>query len=127
MVDDNEVLRALLAQALEHGGYDVITAECGAAALEVAAADPPDLCLVDHVMPGMSGAELIAALRTSPDPRLQAIPVIGFSGRDGAEEALLRAGAVMTLRKPLGEAPLLEAVRTVLPGGRSVERSLAAG
>ncbi len=114
VVDDNEVLRTLLSQVLEHAGYDVITAESGSAALDVAAGDPPDLCLVDHVMPGMSGADLISALRAASDPRLRAMPAIGFSAHDGAEEALLRAGAVMALRKPLGEATLLEAVRRVL-------------
>jgi CheY-like chemotaxis protein len=114
VVDDNEVLRALLSQALEYAGYDVIAAESGAAALEVAAGDPPDLCLVDHFMPGMTGAELIRALRTSSDPRLQAVPAIGFSGRDEAEEELRRAGALAILRKPLGEAPLVEAVRRAL-------------
>lgn len=113
-MDDNEVLRALLSQALEYAGYDVIAAESGAAALEVAAGDPPDLCLVDHFMPGMTGAELIRALRTSSDPRLQAVPAIGFSGRDEAEEELRRAGALAILRKPLGEAPLVEAVRRAL-------------
>jgi CheY-like chemotaxis protein len=115
VVDDNELLRALLAQALEHAGYDAITAESGPAALEVAAADPPDLLLVDHLMPGMSGAELIEALRASADPRLRATPTIGFSGHTGGDTALLAAGAVLTLRKPLGEAELLDAVRGVVP------------
>jgi CheY-like chemotaxis protein len=115
VVDDNEILRTLLSQALEHAGYDVIAAESAIGALEVAAGDPPDLCLVDHYMPGMTGAELIRTLRASPDPRLRAIPAIGFSGHAGAEDELRRAGAIAILRKPLGEVALVEAVRRVLP------------
>ena len=54
IVDDNGVLRALLAQALEAAGYVAIAADSGESALEVARFEPPDLCVVDQVMPGMS-------------------------------------------------------------------------
>ncbi len=114
IVDDNGVLRALLAQALESAGYVAIGADSGEAALEVVRFDPPDLCVVDQVMPGMSGVELVRALRTSEDEQLRRMPVIGLTGLSGAERLLLEAGADAALPKPFGEGPLLEMVERTL-------------
>ena len=116
VVDDNEILRTLLVQALESEGYLALAADSGEAALEVAGFDPPDLCLVDHVMPGMSGADLIRALRTSTDERLRHIPAIGLSAYDGAHSELLAAGAATALKKPVAYGPLLDTVRAALSG-----------
>ncbi len=116
IVDDNGVLRALLAQALESAGYVAIAVDSGEAALEVARFDPPDLCVVDQVMPGMSGAELVRALRASGDEHLRRIPVIGLSGMSGAERLLIEAGADAALPKPFREGPLLEMVQRTLAG-----------
>lgn len=116
IVDDNGVLRALLAQALEAAGYVAIAADSGESALEVVRFDPPDLCVVDHVMPGMSGAELVRTLRASEDEQLRRMPVIGLSGVTGAERILLDAGADAALPKPFREGPLLEMVERTLAG-----------
>ncbi len=114
IVDDNGVLRALLAQTLESAGYVAIGADSGEAALEVARFDPPDLWLVDQVMPGMSGAELVRALRASEDEQLRRVPVIGLTGVSGAERLLLEAGADAAMPKPFREGPLLEMVQEAL-------------
>jgi CheY-like chemotaxis protein len=114
VVDDNETLRTLVAQALESEGYVAIAAESGEAALEVARFAPPDLCLVDHVMPGMTGAELIRALRASLDERLRSVPAIGLSAYDGARHELMAAGAVASIGKPVAYGALLEQVRSAL-------------
>jgi len=116
VVDDNEVLRTLVSQVLEGEGYVAIPAESAEAAMESAHYAPPDLCLVDQIMPGMTGAELIRALRASPDERLRSIPAIGMSAYDGAQGELLAAGALAALRKPLHYGPLLELVRETLAG-----------
>ena len=114
IVDDNDLLRTLLSQALEHAGYQPIGADSGEAALEVLRRDPPDLCLVDEVMPGMSGTELIRLLRESGDERLRDLPTIGLSGWANGERELLAAGAGNALRKPFQVGPLLENVRALL-------------
>jgi DNA-binding response OmpR family regulator len=114
IVDDNDLLRTLLAQTLEHAGYVPIGAESGEAALEFLRRDPPDLCLVDEVMPGMSGAELIRLLRESGDERLRGMPTIGLSGWAHGERALLAAGAGNALRKPFQAGSLLANVRALL-------------
>ncbi len=114
VVDDNETLRTLVAQVLEAEGYVAIAAESGEAALEVARFAPPDLFLVDHVMPGMTGAELIRSLRSSADERLRRIPAIGLSAYDGARHELIAAGAVAAIGKPVAYGVLLEQVRHTL-------------
>lgn len=122
VVDDNETLRTLVAQALESEGYVAIGAGSGEEAVEVAHFSPPDLCVIDQVMPGMTGAELIRALRASADPRVRAIPAIGLSAYAGARQELVAAGAVTAIGKPVAYADLLECVRVTMgedcPGQR---------
>ncbi len=115
VVDDNLPLRLMVAQALEERGYVTVAAESGEAALEAAAYEPPDLCVIDFLMPGMSGAELIRALRASPDARLRRVPAIGLTAYDSGESELLAAGAALVLRKPWNEEAVLEAVERLLP------------
>jgi CheY-like chemotaxis protein len=115
VVDDNLPLRVMAAQALEEQGYVTVAAESGEAALEAAAYEPPDLCIVDFFMPGMSGAQLIRQLRASPDGRLREVPAIGLTAyEDGARE-LVAAGAALVLRKPWSEVAVLDAVKLLLP------------
>jgi len=114
VVDDNLPLRVMLSLALESAGYVTMTAESGEAALEVAAFDPPDLCVVDQTMPGMTGADLIRALRASPDERLRRIPAIGLTGLERSARDLVAAGAVCAIRKPCDDGPLLAEVESAL-------------
>lgn len=116
VVDDNEILRTLIAQALESEGYVAMAAGSGEEAMEVAQFSPPDLCLIDHVMPGMTGADLIRALHGSVDERLRAVPAIGLSAYEGAREELVAAGAVGAIGKPVAYGDLLERVRSTLDG-----------
>lgn len=115
IVDDNLPLRLLVAQALEERGYVTVAAESAEAALEAAGYAPPDLCVVDFFMPGMNGAELIRALRASPDERLRRVPVIGLTAYAGGEAELQSAGAALVVRKPWSEAAVLEAVTALMP------------
>jgi CheY-like chemotaxis protein len=119
VVDDNLPLRLMLAQALEARGYVTVVAESGEAALAAADWEPPDLCLVDYVMPGMNGADLVRALRASTDPRLRAVPAIGLTGYEEGDRDLLQAGAAEALRKPCDEATLVASVARVLAAAPS--------
>lgn len=112
VVDDNELTRVLAGDALSELGYaPVLYASCEAA-LAAFARDVPAACLVDQVLPGMSGADLVRAIRASQDPRLRALPVIAFTA--GAEQKMLDAGARAVLRKPLKLPALQAALRDVL-------------
>jgi CheY-like chemotaxis protein len=114
VVDDNLPLRLMVAQALEARGYVTVAAESGEAALAAASWEPPDLCLVDYLMPGMNGAELVRTLRTSADPRLRAMPAIGLTAYAEGGRDLLEAGVVEALRKPCDEETLVATVARVL-------------
>jgi CheY-like chemotaxis protein len=114
LVDDNRLILRVVALVLEEVGFEVVPADSGEAALALARLDPPDLCIVDQEMPGMKGSELIRALRSSGDVRLELAPVLGISAYASAEAPLRAAGASVFLRKPIEEEALLDAVLAAL-------------
>ena len=118
VVDDNDLIRHLVRLIVESGGHVAVEAESAEIALEVAREDPPDVWVVDEVMPGMTGSELIRTLRGSPDVRLRSAPVIGISGREGADRELLAAGANAFVPKPVEEQALLSALVRAAPAAR---------
>jgi CheY-like chemotaxis protein len=113
-VDDNRLILRLLALMLEEVGFEVVPADSAEAALALARADPPDLCIVDQEMPDRSGADLVRTMRWSGDARLRRMPVVGLSAYPQAERELRAAGACAFLRKPIEDATLLEAVLAAL-------------
>lgn len=84
VVDDEEMIRQLLSELLERRGFQVTTASNGEKALEALEEQPHDLVLVDLIMPGMDGRELIAALRR--DPRWRHLPVVVVTGMHLSDE-----------------------------------------
>jgi two-component system, OmpR family, phosphate regulon response regulator PhoB len=110
IVDDNRLIRRLLGLIVEGAGFVAIEAESAEVALDVAREEPPHAWLVDEVMPGMTGSELIRALRSSRDPRLSGAAVVGISGRVGARMDLLGAGADAFVAKPVDEHTVLAAL-----------------
>ncbi len=63
VVDDDDMIRVLVAQYADHGGYRVVTAENGAAGVALYESEHPDLVILDIAMPGMSGLETADAIR----------------------------------------------------------------
>ncbi len=126
VVDDAEPVRTILVHALRLRGFNAIEADGGPAALRAVLASPPTLAIVDQWMPEMTGAELIQLLRTSPEPRIRALPVIGLSGRPGSESELVGAGAQTFLSKPFGGAQLDAALRLTIGADRGVAQASAA-
>jgi CheY-like chemotaxis protein len=63
LVDDDDFLRDMYATKFEEAGVEVVTASDGAAALELLQEQPVDVLVTDMVMPGMTGEELIAAIK----------------------------------------------------------------
>ena len=90
VVDDHADMRAYLVRLLGRA-HRVETAADGEAALAKAVADPPDLVLADVSLPGLSGLELVTALRG--DPRTSLVPVVLMSARAGPEAAVEGLGA----------------------------------
>ena len=118
VVDDDERSRKLMEIVLGIEGYRVVTAASGARALEMIAAQPPDVALVDCVMPGMDGMELCRRVRLLP--QAASLPLVMLSGMDGAESrrAALSAGADDFVVKPFDRADLRDRLaRLVRRGG----------
>ncbi|MGD9507470.1 MAG: adenylate/guanylate cyclase domain-containing protein [Geminicoccaceae bacterium] len=122
VVDDDEHNRALLADILILAGHTVDTAASAAAALERLAASPCDIVLLDLLMPGMNGLELLLAIRAQPD--FAELPALVLSGVDHAEMTgrCLAAGAHDFVRKPFDTAILRARVAAALERSRLRQR-----
>jgi adenylate cyclase len=114
VVDDVAKNVKLLADVLVVRGYRVSTAASGEEALQCVRADPPDLVLLDVMMPGLSGYDVCRALRA--DPAHAVLPVVLVTALDPAEERIkgLDAGADDFLSKPINQAELMARVRSLL-------------
>jgi DNA-binding response OmpR family regulator len=109
VVDDEPGIRFSLKEMLEREGYDVVTADDGAAALERVAAEEFDLALIDLIMPEVGGMEVLAALREQ-SPDTVAIVLTAHASLETAVHAL-RQGAHDYLFKPCKTVELRESIR----------------
>ena len=100
IVEDNEDWRELQAVVVRRLGYEVIEADNGAAAIEQAIAEKPDLILMDLSMPKMNGEDAIVHLKNLPST--SKIPVIICTAYDAGRRVnrAIVAGAVEVLHKP---------------------------
>lgn len=114
IVDDVDRNVRLLAGILAARGFRTRTADSGEAALRCIAADPPDLVLLDVMMPGMNGYDVCRAIRA--DPACAVLPVVLVTALDPEQERVkgLEAGADDFLSKPIHQAELMARVRSLL-------------
>ena len=114
IIDEVSSNRIVFKVKLAAAGYEPLLASDGTSGLRIAAAERPDLILLDLNLPDMSGIEVMERLRS--DPVTRRIPVIMFSaGRDGdARIAALQAGADDFLTKPIDDQTLLARLRSFM-------------
>ena len=114
VVDDEERNRRLLVAMLEAEGYVVLEAADGERALERAQQNPPDIILLDIMMPGMDGYDVARALKATEATR--SVPVVMVTALDDRESRLhgLEAGAEEFVTKPVDRNELRIRVRNLL-------------
>jgi CheY-like chemotaxis protein len=113
VVDDDAPIILLMRSLLREFGYEARTATSGAAAIEAARAETPDLVLLDKNMPGMSGGDVIRALRT--DVGLVNVPILLLTGDPVAPNEIVELGANGTVQKPFDLQDLMEQIRRHVP------------
>jgi putative two-component system response regulator len=114
VVDDQETNRDLLEALLKAQGYTTRLAASGWEALEVINNEPPDMVLLDVMMPGMDGFEV--AERLKGDEKTRALPIIMVTGLNDRASRLrgLESGAEDIITKPIDRRELIIRVRNLL-------------
>ena len=141
IVDDDEDIRAYLEVTLELAEFVVLQAADGLTALDLAREEQPDLVVLDVMMPGLDGLEVLRRLRA--DARTNHLPVILLTARAQADDTVagLERGADDYVTKPFDAEVLIARIHsalrradlqrarnplTGLPGNEPIQRSLAA-
>ena len=114
VVDDDEIVARTIERSLRAGGFQVIVVGSGIDALRIARRNPPNLMVLDVLMPGMDGYEVCRQLRN--DPLLRDLPVLFLTAKGKEEDRIqgLKAGADDYLSKPFNLDELYLRVRAIL-------------
>ena len=109
VVDDDAPILTLMKTILREFGFETRLASSGQAALQSAREQTPDLILVDKNMPGMTGEEVIHAMRVQAP--LAHIPILILSGEPIDAGELARIGATAAVQKPFDVPSLIDQIR----------------
>ena len=114
VADDNPMIQKVLRRAFEEGGYQVISALDGAAAIEMARIFLPNLIILDRQMPTMDGRDVLVRLKG--DPTLSHLPVVFFTGSNDQTDRVegLKLGAEEYFEKPFPASMLRSRVDRIL-------------
>ncbi|OHB68130.1 MAG: DNA-binding response regulator [Planctomycetes bacterium RBG_13_62_9] len=114
VVDDEEDIRELVALNLGREGYRVVGCETGEQALKLARSQPPDLIVLDLMLPGMDGLEVCRALKR--DAQTQPIPIVMLTAKSEEADIVtgLELGADDYITKPFSGKVLVARVRRIL-------------
>jgi DNA-binding response OmpR family regulator len=123
IVEDNEDTLFLLTMQLQQGGYTILEAQDGIEALDKLKDNQPDLLLLDLMIPGLSGFEVLERIKT--DDELPKVPVIILSALDEPDviKQCMELGACDYVTKPYTSNDLLNRISSVLEGVRSTEQA----
>jgi len=117
IVDDSPSQLMGMKRIVEKLGHEALTAEDGAAGVEAAKANKPDLILMDVVMPNLNGFQATRAI--SKEPTTSHIPIVLVTTKDQETDKVwgMRQGAKAYITKPFSESDLLEIIQSTLLGG----------
>jgi CheY-like chemotaxis protein len=114
VADDDDDVRELVVFRLERAGYQVVTASDGQEAVEVALERPPDVCVIDVMMPKLDGYEVTERLRASPGLAEVPIMLLTASVQEAAVNRGFEAGASDYIKKPFSPHELVERIAAAL-------------
>lgn len=110
VVDDDAPILLLMRNLLREFGFEPVAAASGQEALAEAQRRTPDLVLLDRNMPGMSGDEVLQAMRASG--QLSSVPVLMLTGEPIDADELKRLGATAAVMKPFDVPALVQMIRS---------------
>ena len=117
IVEDEENISIALRYLMKGQGYDVLVARDGEEALAIAEATPPDLMLLDVMMPKRDGYDVCQTLRANPACQKIKIIMLSAKGRDIEVEKGLALGADAYMTKPFSTRDLAAKVKSMLEDG----------
>jgi two-component system, OmpR family, KDP operon response regulator KdpE len=110
VVDDHPKVLTFIQIDLKLRGFDVICACSGEEALDLIISAKPDILLLDMIMPGIDGFEVLKKLRT-----FSQMPVIAFSASPGNQDPAMQAGANDFMDKPFNPDEMAKRIQALLP------------
>jgi CheY-like chemotaxis protein len=116
--DNEEVLRALVRAALAPGGYEITEARDGDESVELARRLEPDLIVLDMMMPGRSGLDVLREMRRDPDLREMRVLMLTARTQERDRGAAIAVGANRYLAKPFSPLQLVSLVEDLLSKSR---------
>jgi len=112
LIEDEQNIAEAIDFILTRDGLRVSHLGAGHGVADLVRSDRPDLIILDHMLPGLSGLEILAALRA--DPATAAIPVMMLTARGRDRDMAERAGADRFMSKPFSNTEILAEVRAML-------------
>jgi len=115
VIEDDKFLRELISQKLLKEGYDVSEAVDGEGGIESVKTEKPDLVLLDLILPGIDGFEVLARIKS--DPEISGIPIIILSNlgqKDDIEKGLNMGAIDYLIKAHFTPAEIIEKIRTIM-------------
>lgn len=116
VVDDEPHIRRVLSTVLGSHGYDVCIACDGSEGLDELVNQPVDLVILDLMMPGADGLEILSRIRSDPERSETPVIILTAKGQDTDREAALAGGANDFLTKPFSPKKLIARIEEILKG-----------
>jgi DNA-binding response OmpR family regulator/DNA-binding CsgD family transcriptional regulator len=118
VVDDEEDIREIVRINLERDGHRVLTAASGPECLDLLRTERPDLIVLDVMMPGLDGWEVLTSIKGEAEHELSDVPVLMLTARSGDMDRIRGGieGALRYIQKPFSTTELRDEVRLALEG-----------
>lgn len=124
VIDDESIVGVILRLAFDARGHETVVAEDGRIGIAMVRAEHPDAIVLDLMMPGLGGYDVLGVLRDSTD--MEEVPVLVLTAVTLSRELerCLSGGADAVMTKPFDPRDVADAVGSLLEDSRSAQRSI---